>query len=153
MKIKALLYTDGSERSLSAAAYAAVMMKANPEMEVTLVTITKAAPQESWEGWFDSSLFDYAGQEILAKTRRIFEQRKLQVKTIEETESGNVARQLAEIAQKGDYNMIIMRTKGPSELRALLQGSLAYDVVQVATCPVLLVKKLPEEILASLAED
>jgi nucleotide-binding universal stress UspA family protein len=152
MKVKALLYSDGSERSLSAAIYTAVMMKADPTMEVTVVTITKTGPDVSWDGWFDSTAFEGIGQDILTRTRKIFEARKLDVRTIEEIENDKIARQIVDYADKGGYNMIIMRTKGPSELRALFQGSLAYDVVQLSTCPVLLVRKLPDEMLACLED-
>ena len=153
MKVKALLYSDGSERSLSAAIYAAALMKTNPEMELTILTFSRTGPGESWDGWIDDSVLSSIGKEALAKTRRIFEERKLEVATIEAVETGKVARAIVDYAKKGGYNLIIVRTKGPSELRALVQGSIAFDVVQLSECPVLLVKKLPEVILAGLDQE
>jgi len=156
VKLKALVYSDGSERSLSAALYAAGLKQGNPDLELTLITIADVprgphglTREEETAG---TSVLGRVPHEILEETKKIFDRRQMKVETVVGTGgAGSLAARITEFAEEGGYQLIIMGTRGPSDLKALVEGSLARSVVRTARCPVLLVKKLPAEILASLA--
>ncbi|SRR5579885_2227834 len=61
-------------------------------------------------------------------------------------EQGHAANEVLRIAAETGCDVIVMGTHGWSGLRRLLMGSVAADVVQRATCPVLTVREaLPRE--------
>jgi nucleotide-binding universal stress UspA family protein len=64
----------------------------------------------------------------------------------------DIPERIVQYAREGNFNLIIMGTKGPSDLKGLVVGSAAHRVVHLSDRPVLLVKKLPPEILAALGE-
>ena len=157
MKVKALLYSDGSERSLSAALYAAGLMKGIQGLELTLISLADVPRGPLGltrdEETASTEVLSRVSNEIIQETKKIFDQRQIKVETVVGTfEAGSVAEKIARFARGGNYNLIIMGTRGPTDLKALVAGSLAHAVVRAAPCPVLLVKKLPGEILASLGE-
>ncbi|HUW65924.1 MAG TPA: universal stress protein [Spirochaetia bacterium] len=157
MNINALLYSDGSERSLSAAIYAAALMKGNPHMSLTIISCSQAAKGAAglvWdEGWSVAGAVVGVNQEILGQAKKVFDDRDIKVETVVAQCGEAVAEKIVEYAHEGEFNLIIMGTKGPSDLKALVLGSVAHRVVHLSDRPVLLVKKLPPEILAILAED
>jgi len=157
MKLKALLYSDGSERSFSAALYAAGLMRTFPGMELTLISfidvprgplgLTRDEEEAS------AKVLSEVTREIVQETKKIFDERHMRIgAVVGRPEASTVAATITKFAGDGNYNLIIMGTKGPTDLRALVAGSLAHAVLHAAHCPVLLVKKLPAEILESLGE-
>ncbi|MDA8334746.1 MAG: universal stress protein [Peptococcaceae bacterium] len=157
MKIKALLCSDGSERSLSAALYATGLMRGNPGMELTLISFADMPRGPMGltrdEETASAAVVSQVSSEIIQETKKIFDQRQITVGTAVGTiEAGSLAAEITRFADEGKYNLIIMGTKGSTDLKALVTGSLARAVVRASHCPVLLVKKLPAEILASLGQ-
>lgn len=156
VKIKALLYSDGSQRSLSAAIYAAVLMKNDENMQVTIVTSLQTAKGASglvWdEGWSMAGADVGISRQILRETKKVFDDRDIKVETVLVHGGDDIPDKIVEYAREGDFNLIIMGTKGPSDLKGLVLGSVAHQVVHLSDRPVLLVKKLPQEILQTLEE-
>jgi len=157
MRIKALLYSDGSERSLSAAIYAAALMKGNPHMTLTIISCNRPASGAAgvvWdEGWSAPGAVRGISEAMLREARKVFEDRDMAVETRAVACGDRLAEEIAACAREGNFNLVIMGTKGPSDLRALVLGSVAHQVVHLSDRPVLLVKKLPPEILAMLDDD
>ena len=156
MKINALLYSDGSERSLSAAIYAAALMKGNPDMSLTIISCsqaTRGAAGVVWdEGWSVPGAVAGIDQAVVRQTKKVFTDRHIKVESVVAQCGEAVAEKIVEYAHDGNFNLVIMGTKGPSDLKALVLGSVAHRVVHFSDRPVLLVKKLPAEILAVLDE-
>lgn len=157
MNLKALLYSDGSKRSLSAAIYAAGFMLNRPGMELTVISFVDlpngplGLTRE--EEIADAEVLVGVSMEVIRETKRVFDERGVKVETVVGiAETGNMAARIAKFAEENNYNLIIMGTKGPTDFKALVAGSLAHAVVRLSPCPVLLVKKLPAEILDSLKE-
>lgn len=55
-------------------------------------------------------------------------------------ETGEPGHAIADYAREHNADVIVMGTRGLGDSRALLFGSVSHKVVQLATCPVLLVK-------------
>jgi nucleotide-binding universal stress UspA family protein len=59
---------------------------------------------------------------------------------IRRVSSGDTPDQIVEVARQGRADLIILGSRGMSELKSLLLGGVATKVVRHATCPVLLVR-------------
>ena len=51
-----------------------------------------------------------------------------------------VAREVLDVAKEADADLIVMGTRGRTDWKGLLLGSVAHKVLQHAACPVLLVR-------------
>ena len=54
--------------------------------------------------------------------------------------TGRTPEQIVEVARESGADLIVMGTRGMTELKSLLLGGVANKVVQHASCPVLLVR-------------
>ncbi len=59
---------------------------------------------------------------------------------IRRVSSGTTPEQIVKVAKDSDSDLIIMGSRGMTELKSLLLGGVATKVVHHATCPVLLVR-------------
>lgn len=57
-----------------------------------------------------------------------------------EVEKGPVARTIIDTAKRNDADMIVLGSKGVSDLEGLLRGGVSHRVEALAKCPVLVVK-------------
>lgn len=164
-----LLYVDGSQYSFSASVYAATLLK-----HISKMNITVAQFQESIEDEVITSKYDLMDiwpispnsvwmqqiikeadnatkkqyQDILTRTNEIFSQRSHCVKHEVLIANNNVvdtAEALIEYAEKNHFDLIIIGTRGFSEVKGLIFGSFAHTVLNRASMPVQLIKKLPQE--------
>ena len=60
--------------------------------------------------------------------------------TVRRVSPGRTAEMIVDIAEESNAELIIMGTRGMSEIRSLLLGGVATKVVNRAPCPVLLVR-------------
>lgn len=61
-----------------------------------------------------------------------------------ELRSGKIYREVANLAEEGEYSLIIMGTHGISGFEEFWMGSNAYRVVSAAPCPVLTMRKIED---------
>ncbi|MEX0985724.1 MAG: universal stress protein [Actinomycetota bacterium] len=59
---------------------------------------------------------------------------------IERVSPGNTPQQIVEVAKDREAGLIVMGTRGMTELKSLVLGGVANKVVHQAPCPVLLVR-------------
>lgn len=62
------------------------------------------------------------------------------LKTVAYVKRGDIGKHIVDLANQVHANMIVMGTHGLSALSGLLLGSVATQVLHLATCPVTLVK-------------
>lgn len=134
LRSKVLLPSDGSDNSIKAATYAARLMKLNPEMKLTVLVVV---PESSGFGEFDS-MMEAKGKEILKKTVGIFAGEGLEVEGVKQ--KGDPAGVIIDYAGRGNYDHIIMGSRGVGELRGVTVGSVSHKVIHLADCRVTLVK-------------
>jgi nucleotide-binding universal stress UspA family protein len=60
--------------------------------------------------------------------------------TVRRVSPGRTAEMIVDVAEQNDAELIVMGTRGMTELKSLLLGGVATKVVNRATCPVLLVR-------------
>lgn len=171
-----LLYVDGLQHSFSAAVYASSLLKHIPTMHLTVVQIqdsidaTTGSEYNSLDTWPVSPNSVWMqriinevdvetknqSQEILTKTIEIFSQRGLSVKHEILVASNNyvdTAEAIIDYATKNSFKLIIMGTRGPSDLKGLIFGSFAHSMLTKSPIPVLLIKKLPQSFIDSYILD
>jgi nucleotide-binding universal stress UspA family protein len=172
-KFNVLLYIGRSEHSFSAAVYAAKLLNHIPNIHITVVQV-----QDSVDGmmgsdynsmdiwpvtpntvWMKKILdeVDHETQkqykEILARTNEIFSENGLNVKheiLIAKNNIVDIAETIIDYAVKNSFKMVILGTRGFSDIKGLVFGSLAHTVLNRSPIPVLLIKKLPHDFIDNL---
>lgn len=153
MITRALLYSDGTPKSLSAAVWSALMMTADPAMELTIISFVTYLAGYGMQ-WDDGTAIEYAiddvQERIMQSTRKIFDHHHVKVQTIVGFSFGtaSIASSIVNYARRGNFNLIVLGTRQQS--LESLTGSIVESVLCTAEMPVLLVKKLPREMVASL---
>ena len=78
------------------------------------------------------------GQQLLDECAAIFEEKDLKVaKVIAEGDPGF---EIAEYAKGNGISHIVLGTRGLSNLKGLIMGSVSHQVIHFAQCPITLVK-------------
>lgn len=144
-KTRVLLPSDGSDTSLKAAAYAARLMKLNPQKHVTVLVVIPAGREflsasKQSDDFFQKldEAMEVKAKEALNKTVDIFRKEGLPITSM--LEKGDPAQKILDYAGQGDYDHIIMGSRGVSELRGAALGSVSHKVINQAVCRVTLVK-------------
>ena len=169
-----LLYVSGSEHSFSAAVYAATLLNHLPNIQLTVVQVqdsidgTMGSDDYNWldiwpvtpnAAWMKKILSEadhetqkeYQG--ILLRTNEIFSQKGLNVKheiLVANNNIIDVAETIIDYAAKNSIKMIIMGTRGLTDIKGLVLGSFAHTMLNRSPIPVLLIKKLPQEFINNL---
>ncbi len=134
LKSKVLLPSDGSDNSLKAAAYASRLMRINPDLRLTILVV---APESSSFAEIDRAM-EEKSREIMDRTLQCFLRESLEVEKY--IEKGDPATVILDYAERGNYDHIIMGSRGASELRGAAIGSVSHKVIHLANCRVTLVK-------------
>lgn len=168
--MKVLLYADGSQPAFSAAVYAATILKNSTNMVLTVVQLQESDGgtaglsynwRDTWpvnpnSAWMQkiirvaNSETKKQYQDILEKTNEIFFQRGFDVRHEVLFANANIPDMtdaLIDYAKKNSFKLIILGTRGLSDLQGLIFGSFAYTMLHKSPIPVLLVKKLPQSFI------
>ena len=141
--MRILVATDGSENSLSAVKYAAKLSASMGSSEkITLVSVhddtaLRHASQYVGKPEVDDYLRDKSEKELLPAINALD---SAGIKHEQAIVVGHVSEEIVKLADAGNYDMIVMGSKGRSGIADLLIGSVAQRVLSDAKQPVLLVK-------------
>jgi nucleotide-binding universal stress UspA family protein len=127
---KILVPIDGSERSEKALQHAVILGK-KVDAKITLLHVQEA------------DFFSFRPEMAKKIGTRILSDAASKVKGIEvdqKLESGDPAKVVIQTAKKGDYDLIVMGSKGQSVIRRLLIGSVSDHVIHYTDRSVLLVR-------------
>jgi nucleotide-binding universal stress UspA family protein len=145
LKSKVLLPSDGSYTSTKAAAYAARLMKMNKEMKLTVLVVLPRDnvfpdPENRGRETMEPAVREMQdrGGEILQKTVEFFSKEGLSVNGL--IDKGDPAEVILAHAERGNFDHIIMGSRGVSELKGVELGSVSHKVIHLAGSRVTLVK-------------
>jgi nucleotide-binding universal stress UspA family protein len=137
---KMLVAIDGSDSSMDAADYAISMSKEyNAELyalHVIHADVDIFGPPETSE--FMTRMRN-DGEKYLDKVKLKANEKNVQIKT-EIISTMNISGGIIDYAEENNFDLIVIGTRGRSEFKKLLLGSLASHIVTYAHCPVLVVK-------------
>jgi len=134
-----LLPVDGSEHAARATAYA-LKMAGLMRARVLLLHCHRPFPVKLGEPYFQKAI-----DRIMVDSSALLEpfRSTLTENGVEVTDlimEGPPADKICDVAQVESCEMIIMGSRGRSDLKGLLLGSVAHRVLQQAPCPVLVVR-------------
>ena len=143
-----LVPVDGSERSLKALDFASdIAAKDGSTLHVLHVVPEYVLPEglRQWaaaehvqapSGWiYEQAIADYV---LDVAIDRVSNQGQSPVVKI--TENGDAAKRIVEVARRHSIDMIIMGTRGLSDLEGFFMGSVAHKVNHLAECTVVTVR-------------
>lgn len=127
---KLLVPVDGSKASMRAADFAR-LLASKIGADLTLLYV-----QESTLARIRPKLSEEIGKNVLSSVAGQLKGMKLE----QRLESGDVGNVITEIADKDDYDLIVMGNKGHGDVRKFLLGSVSDHVLHYANKAVLIVK-------------
>jgi len=140
MKLKKFLVpVDGSDYSMRAAKYAAELTDFT-NGEIILMHCHRPFPVVLGEPYFQNAI-----NKIMEKSNKLIEPyRKLFQETgtsfIEKILEGPAANAICEVAKIEKLDMIVIGSRGRNKLEGLLLGSCTQRVLNMAPCPVLVIR-------------
>lgn len=145
MNNKMLLAVDGSDNSLRAARHAATLMKSVPDLKVTILNVRSPAENfAKFSPWVSPQTIESEtikmSNNIIEKAKKIFTEEGLDVET--DIITGDPGEVITRYAKEGNFGHIIMGTRGLSNLKGIILGSVSHQILHMADpdCPVIMVK-------------
>lgn len=136
---KILVATDGSETAGLAVEHAAELARMAGSSEVMIIHLCPSCTVDvDTEG-----LNREMAEKVLGEAVKAFKDTQAEVKTVLEIDypPESLGTAIVEIASKENADLIVLGSRGLSEFKGMLLGSVSSKVVQHASCPVLIVKK------------
>ncbi|MEW5762470.1 MAG: universal stress protein [Bacillota bacterium] len=142
MFAKVLLAADGSEPSLRAAAMLPQLKELNPDLQVTVLTVYPQLPNAGLSPLLNYGQLVEAAEEYMAEIAARYRELLAGWGLTAETRQvfGDPGEVIAREAERGGYDLILMGTRGLTNLEGLVLGSVAHKVLHLARVPVMLVK-------------
>lgn len=136
---KILVPIDGSTYSLNALDYALDMAKTNGA-SLLLLHVHRPVPITLGEPNFQHVLAHATdrSKEIMAPVEEMAT--KADVEFASRIVGGTPSQSIAEVAQLEKCDLIIMGSRGKSDLEGILLGSVTHQVLQMVHCPVMVVR-------------
>lgn len=140
--MKILLAVDGSVHTKRALAYLAVHDEWLGAHH-TYTVFHAVAPIPHRAAAFQEvddvrSLYEQDAENVLKPVRKFFDRHGIQARFV--FRIGPAARQTAQLATKGRYDLVIMGTQGHGAMAGLVMGSVATKVLSLCATPVLLIR-------------
>ena len=134
-----LLPVDGSEHARRAADYA-VKMATLMNARTLLLNCHRPFPVQLGEPYFQKAIDKIISQsgELLAPFRALLEEQSRDYS--EMILEGSPGEKICEVARIEKCELIIMGSRGRSDLTGLFLGSVAHRVLHMAPCPVLIIR-------------
>ena len=146
MNRKILVASDGSDNALRAAEFAAGLAGLSPESKVTVLVVNDMLEKMKYYSPLRSPVifeevevfFRDKSQEALDRTLAVFEKYSCRVDGV--IRVGNPAQEIVDFAREGGFGQIVIGSRGMGSLKGIVLGSVSSKVVQLADCPVTVVK-------------
>ena len=134
-----LVAVDGSEHALKAARVAGELAR-SMDAKLRVVTVYEPLPSYLGEPYLQKAI-----SERLSHMEHILEEALREIGSIPgelktETLEGSVAEAILAILETRAIDLVVMGTRGRGRLASVLLGSQSQKVVQLAPCPVLLMR-------------
>ncbi len=146
MEQKLLLASDGSENALSAAEFSARLAKLSPQIKITVLVINDVLEKMKYYTPVRSPViyeeieifFKDKTKDALERTLKVFEKDNIQAEGV--IRLGNPAQEIVDYAREQCFSQIVIGSRGLGSLKGIVLGSVSTKVLQLADCPVTVVK-------------
>ena len=140
MKINKLLVpVDGSDHSMRAAAYAAELARLI-RARILLIHCHRPFPGIRGEPYFQKAVTKIlrTADDLLKPYRAALSEQQIDFE--DQIFEGPAGKVIAGVAEAESCDMIVMGSRGRSDLEGLLLGSVTHRVLHSAPCPVLVIR-------------
>ncbi len=138
---KILLATDGSKHSQNTIEQAQKLAK-KFNAEVTILYVIEVNPQQGYDFFASYQKKEQelisAGEEVLQKAAKAFKGEGVEINT--RLEKGNPADIICEIAEKENYELVILGGRGLGKISGVLLGSVSNAVANCLKNNLMIVK-------------
>jgi nucleotide-binding universal stress UspA family protein len=134
-----LVAVDGSEHALKAAQVAGDMAR-SMEADLRVVTVYEPLPSYLGEPYLQRAISECLGQAQSIMKEALNEIGSIPGELETEILEGTVAEAILTILETRNIDLVVMGTRGRGRLVSALLGSQSQKVVQLAPCPVLLMR-------------
>ncbi len=143
---KLLLSSDGSENALRAAGFAAELVALAPDVKVTVLVVNDILEKMKYYSPLQTPVileevevfFDEKVQDAMERTMAVFDKNKIKVDRV--VKVGNPAQVIVDLAHDEGFDLIVIGSRGMGSLKGIVLGSVSSKVLQLANCPVTIVK-------------
>lgn len=143
---KVLLASDGSDNALRAAAFTAGLAAQIPQLQVTVLAVNEILDKMKYYSPLNTPVifeevevfFREKVKEAIDKTVAAMDKDKCRIETV--TKVGNPAEVILDYAGEGNFDLIVIGSRGLGSIKGVLLGSVSMKVMQLAACPVVVVK-------------
>ncbi len=138
-----LLAVDGSENSQRAADKALEFANQLPVKVTVISVLTEFIPsilEVSKKKYYENLLESHKkhNEDILDKYKNYFKENNIEVEII--SRFGPAVEEICKETEKGQYSFLIIGSRGLSNVKRTVLGSVSYNVVQCVSIPVMVVK-------------
>lgn len=136
---KILIPVDDSRHSESAIKYGADLAEIS-QAKVILLHCHRPVPTGLGEPNFQKAIDDATRDSyaIIEKYTAVFKAKNIEYS--EKIIGGSTAKIIKTVAESESCDLIVMGSKGKSDLEGLVVGSVTHKVLHIAPCPVLVIK-------------
>jgi len=146
MEYKLLLASDGSDNAVRAAEFTVKLLAVAPSIKVTVLAVNDILEKIKYYSPLRSPVvleeveifFKEKTREALETTMEVFEKQGIKVDGV--TKVGNPARVIVDYAREEGVSHIVIGSRGLGSLKGIVLGSVSSKVIQLAGCPVTVVK-------------
>ncbi len=146
MEYKILLASDGSDNALRAAEFTAGMVSMAPAIKVTVLVVNEMLEKMKYYSPLRTPVifeeveifFKDKTQDALDRTTKVFKELKIEVEGL--VKVGNPAQVVVDFAREEEFEQIVVGSRGLGSLKGIVLGSVSSKIVQLADCPVTVVK-------------
>ncbi len=143
---KLLLASDGSENALRATGFAAGLAALAPGIRVTVLVVNDILEKTKYYSPLRTPVileevemfYDEKVRDAMNRTMAVFD--KNQIKADRVIKIGNPAQEIVDFAQEEGFDLIVIGSRGMGNLKGIVLGSVSSKVIQLANCPVTIVK-------------
>jgi nucleotide-binding universal stress UspA family protein len=140
---KYLLAIDESENALRAVNYMLNLAKVTKNLEIVLIHVVNFKQIISSISPFMvipdiQAVLKEQGRKLLDERAAIFEDKGITINRI--LAEGDPGIEIAKYAANNDIDHIVLGTRGLSNLKGLVMGSVSHQIIHLAQCPVTLIK-------------
>ena len=137
--MKILLCTDGSETADKALNYA-VQFAENFGADLTLVYVIQHGTSMEKPVYDNYGEMTHKAKEVLEDAQKKVSQFASGIHVQDRIAVGPISTEIVRIAEDEGFEMIVLGTRGLTGLKRMLLGSVAEDVINLAHCPVTVVR-------------
>ena len=139
---KLLVAVDGSKVSDRVVRFAAGLKKTNKDSFITLISVSYSGLEIQKYSLVDPDFINECNaqsQRAIEKALEILKEEGVKPDLIE-NRHGEPATVISRLAKEEGYSMIVMGSRGLSDIKGFLLGSISHKVLHLAECPVVIVK-------------